>query len=424
MIYKNRRGGKLQLSPSYRYYFAENAIASVIFSLGTGNFMAGLLNWMGASPATCAVIGAFPQLGCVLQLVSPFLFERLKKRKTAVIVCCFLFRFSLGLAGIIPLLFSGNALRAVVPIYLVAFLAAGFVTPGLTQWIMDMAPLQQRGRFFAVRDMISSIANACVILLMSRALDALIASGKTRDGYLMVFGTVTLLSLIDAVLLCHVEETVESKVTGIRPRDMLKPFRDRNYRPVILFICLWFFVQNLSSGFLSVYQLTVLKMEHSMIAAMSVIATAVGIYVTWCWGKFADMFGWSRLLVTGCVLTGIGYLGWFLLPARLMALAPVLQCITVCGNSAYGMSFQNIQYFRCPREGKTIYIGIEAALSNLIGYGAVCLGASVQPLLALRFPGEGIPVFFACSAVGFMACAVFAGKMDNRKSHRRKENAG
>lgn len=420
MTHRDRRsGGALRLTPSYRYYFAENATASIIFSLGTGNFIAGLLNWLGASPSTCAVIGAFPQLGCILQLVSPFLFERMKKRKTAVIACCFLFRFSLGLAGILPLLFSGNALQTVVPIYLIAFLAAGFVTPGLTQWIMDMAPLQQRGRFFAVRDMISSIANACVILLMSRLLDFLIAGGKTKEGYLMVFGTVTLLSLIDAVLLCHVEETVESKVTGIRLRDMLKPFRDRNYRPIILFVCFWFFVQNLSSGFLSVYQLTVLEMEHSMIAMMSVIATAVGICVTWCWGKFADMFGWSNLLVTGCLLTGVGYLGWFLLPARLKYLAPMLQCITVCGNSAYSMSFQNIQYFRCPQEGKTVYFGIEAALSNLIGYGTVCLGASVQPLLALRFPGEGIPVFFVCSAAGFLLCSVFAVKMN-----KTKENAG
>ena len=406
----------MHMSPSYHYYFAENATASVITSLGTGSFMAGLLHWMGASPSVCAVIGAFPQLGCVLQLVSPFLFERLKKRKTAVIVCCFLFRFSLGLAGIIPLLSAGNALKTVTPIYLIAFLAAGFVTPGLTQWIMDMAPLEHRGHFFALRDMIASIANAGVILLMSRVLDWMIAGGKTREGYLLVFGTVTLLSLIDAVLLCHVEETVESRVTGIRLSDMLKPFRDRNYCPVILFICLWFFVQNLSSGFLSVYQLTVLNMEHSMIAMMSVIATAVGICVTWCWGRFADRFGWTRLLMMGCVLMGIGYLGWSLLPAQLISLAPVLQCVTVCGNSAYGMSFQNIQYFRCPQDEKTVYFGIEAALSNLIGYGAVCLGASMQPLLALRFPGEGIPVFFACSALGFMICAVYAGKMSSNKN--------
>ena len=120
------------LRQSRRIYLAENALASVIFSLGTGSFMAGLLSWMGASPATCALVGAFPQLGCIMQLVSPFLFERLGRRKGAVILCCFGFRFLLGCAGIVPLLFGG-AQEAIVPIYLTAFLFAGFVTPGLTQ---------------------------------------------------------------------------------------------------------------------------------------------------------------------------------------------------------------------------------------------------------------------------------------------------
>lgn len=405
-----------RMTSSYRYYYAENAMASVITSLGTGNFLAGLLNWMGAEPSTCAIIGAFPQLGCILQLVSPFLFERLKKRKTAIVICCFIFRFVLGLTGIIPLLFSGGSLQTVTPLYLIAFLAAGFVTPGLTQWVMDMAPMHKRGRFFARRDMISSAVNAGLILLMSRILDGMIASGKSREGYLLVFGTVTVLSLIDAFLLSHVEENVESEVKHIRLADLLKPFGDRNYRPALLFVCMWFFVQNLSSGFLSVYQLTVLHMEHSMIAMMSVIATAAGIGLTWCWGRFADRFGWNSLLVSGCLLMGLGYLGWFLLPERLKYLAPILSCITVSAGSAYSMGFQNVLYFRCPRKGKTIYFGIEAALSNLIGYGTVCLSAFLQPKLAQHFHGEGIPLLFACSAAGFLVCAVFAYKMFRKNS--------
>ena len=81
---KNRR-----LEQSRRIYLAENAIGILIFSMCTGSFFAGLLSWMGASPATCAMIGAFPQLGCMMQMVSPFFFERMKKRKTAIILCCF-----------------------------------------------------------------------------------------------------------------------------------------------------------------------------------------------------------------------------------------------------------------------------------------------------------------------------------------------
>ncbi len=399
------------MKSSRRAYLAENAVASVIFSLGTGNFIAGLLSWMGATPAICALVGAFPQLGCMMQLVSPFLFERLRRRKACIILCCFGFRFLLGCAGLIPLLFSGDGANAIIPIYLTAFLMAGFVTPGLNQWVMDLAPDEKRGSFFARRDIISSVANAGAILLMSRLLDGMIASGQTHKGYLIVFITILCLSVVDAVLLTRVTEVRDSNVVKLMPRDLLTPFRDRRFLPIIVFIVLWFFTQNLSSGFLSVYQLTVLKLDHSMIATMTVIASAVSMLMSLVWGNLADKVGWKRLMVYGGVLMGIGYIGWFSLPTSLKVLAPVVQCVLVAGNSAYSMANLNIQYAASPRKGKTAYLGVTAAVSNLTGYAAVFLGAQVQPLLAQHFGRAGIPILFAVSAMGFGLCILYSRRI-------------
>lgn len=401
------------LSSSQRAYLAENAVASVVFSLGTGNFLAGLLNWMGATPATCALIGAFPQLGCIMQLASPFLFERLRKRKGIIILCCFLFRFLLGCAGVIPLLLGQGSATAVIPIYLIAFLMAGFVTPGLNQWIMDMAPENRRGRFFAKKDFFSSVINAIAILLMSRMLDGMITTGRQQEGYLIVFATVMLLSLVDALLLTRIAEPRASQIMKLKPGDLLAPFRNKRFLPIVVFIVLWFFTQNLSSGFLTVYQLTVLRLDHSMIATMTVIASAVGIAISWIWGYFADKAGWKKLLIYGAALMGLGYWGWFFLPTSLSYLAPVLQCVTTAGTSAFGMSNLNIQYTSCPTEGKTAYLGVTAAVSNLAGYAAVVLGAQLQPLLAQHFQRLGIPVLFAISAVGFGLCILYSKRIQD-----------
>lgn len=69
----------------------------------------------------------------------------------------------------------------VMPIYLVAFLMAGFVTPGLNQWNMALAPNEGRGKFFATRDIVSTVINASAIFLISRMLDWLIAAGMARE---------------------------------------------------------------------------------------------------------------------------------------------------------------------------------------------------------------------------------------------------
>ena len=395
---------------SLRAYIGENAVTTLIFSLGTGGYMAGLLSWMGASPAVCALVGAFPQLGCMMQLVSPFLFEHLRRRKTCIVACCFAFRFLVGCAGVIPLLFSGTR-NTVVTLYLVAFLIAGFVTPGLNQWIMDLAPVERRGSFFARRDIISSVINATVVLLMGRLVDGMIASGRTREGYLIVFVTLVILSMVDALLLSRMEEATESPVIRLKLADLARPLRDKRFFPVFVFIVLWFFTQNLSSGFLAVYQLTVLGLDYSMIALITAVASAASMAASWFWGRVADKLGWKRLLVYASSLMALSCTGWFLLPVRLAFLAPVIQCLTSAGTTAYGLSNLNIQYIVSPPEGKTAFLGVTAAASNLAGYAAVLLGSQIQPLLAQIFSRAGIPLLFAASAVGFTACALFSRRI-------------
>lgn len=392
------------LQQSRRIYLAENAIGLLILSMCTGSFFAGLLSWMGASPATCALVGAFPQLGCMMQMVSPFFFERLKRRKKAIILCCFSFRFLLGCMGIMPLVFGSAAQGAVVKAYLIAFLIAGFVTPGLTQWMMDLAPREGRGRYFAHRDIIASVVGAVVILLMSTALDALIEAGRAREGYMLVFGVVLLLAMVDAVLLTRMVEPDTSSVVKLMPADMLRPFRDRRFFPIILFVMLWILAENLSLGFLPVYQLQVLGLDYKMIALITTISSVAGVAMSWVWGSFADRYGWRRLLAAGCVLMTISNLCWFLLPVSLAWLAPVLQCISTAGGGAYSMANVNLQYASCPEERKTAYLGVTAAVSNVVGYAAVILGAQLQPLLAQRFDRLGIPVLFLLSAIAYAIC--------------------
>jgi len=398
---KNRR-----IEQSRRIYLAENAIGILIFSMCTGSFFAGLLSWMGASPATCAMIGAFPQLGCMMQMVSPFFFERMKKRKTAIILCCFSFRALLGCMGVMPLIFGGAAQGAVATAYLIAFLVAGFVTPGLTQWMMDLAPREGRGRYFAWRDIISSVVSAVTILLLSTALDALIEAGHPREGYMLIFGVVLVLAAVDAVLLFRMEEPETSGIVKLTPADILRPFKDPRFFPIVMFIMLWFLAENLSLGFLPVYQLKVLGLDYKMIAMITTISSVAGIAMSWVWGNFADRYGWRKLLAAGCALMTLSSLLWFFLPVSLAWFAPVVQCISTVGGIAYSMSNVNLQYASCPEAGKTAYLGVTAAASNIVGYAAVFLGAQLQPLLAQRFDRLGIPVLFLMSAVFYAICVV------------------
>ena len=81
---------------------------------------------------------------------------------------------------------------------------------------------------------------------------------------------------------------------------------------------------------------------------------------------------------------------------------PTLMAVSAAGGAASGMAGLNLQYDACPQEGKTTYLGITAAVSSLLSYGAAMLGSFVQKALEASLGLGSMRVLFLVSAL----CAV------------------
>lgn len=398
-----------RLTDSQRTLMVQSALSSALFSIGTGNFLAGYLTYLGASPAFCAIVAAVPQLGCILQLVSPFLFERLRHRKTAIRICCFAFRMGMGLAGLIPFMLTGKTARlgAAFALYLLAFLMAGFVTPGLDQWGMELAPKYRRGRFFASKNILSALMNSAISLVLGWQLDRFSAAGRAGMGYLVLYSCCCFLACVDQVLLGRMEEVPCTPMKSLRLGDLKRPLKDAAYRKIVIFLPAWFFSQNFSSAFLSVYMLQALGMSHTQISGVAMVASAAGILGTWFWGRAADKSSWNRILLwTGCIIGGT-YLCWGAVPPGVgLAIPFLLQSLVAACSGSFHMASANLQYSSAPAEGKTLYLGVGAAISNLTGYGAALLGASAQSMLQLQMGIQSIRILFLGSGVFCLAAVL------------------
>lgn len=388
----------------------QGALSSALFSIGTGNFLAGYLTYLGASPAFCAIVAAMPQLGCILQLVSPFLFERLQHRKLLICSCCFVFRIGMGVAGLIPFaLREKNAqLGAVFALYLLAFLMAGFVTPGLDQWTMGLAPTQRRGQFFATKNIVGAVMSAAISLSLGWQLDYFTSIGNAGTGYLILYIFCCLLAVLDLFLLSRMEEIPSVPMSGLKVWDLARPLRDKTYRKIILFLPMWFFAQNFSNTFLSVYMIRGLGMSHTVITGMATIASVAGIAGSWLWGKLADRSSWNSILLWTGGMIGGTFLCWATVRPGVGVWIPLLLQATVAACSgSFHVASLNLQ-FRCsPLEGKTLYLGVGAAISNLTGYFATLFGAWVQSTLMDRFGIGSICVLFGCSGVLCLTAVLF-----------------
>jgi MFS family permease len=400
-----------KMEKSRRILLIQGAVAAVMFSLGTGNFLAGYLTYLGAGPALIAQITAIPTLGCVLQMVSPFLFERLRYRKLAIILICFAFRFSMGFTVLAPFLFQGygGRLTFVFVLYLFSFLAAGFVTPALNQWVLQLGPEKGRGRYFACKDIVATLVTALISFGMARQLDYFTGKGIPLYGYVVVYGFCVVFSIVDAILMCFMGEPLSKPAPSVKWTDLTAPLKNSGFRPVLAFNILSYFASFLSSPFLSVYQLQYLKLNHSFITAVGIVCSLVGILGIWLWGRIADKTYWHVVVLCGGGITALCNLGWFLIPPEAAKfMAPVLMAVSAAGGAAGGMAGLNLQYDASPQDGKTTYLGVTAALASLVGYGSATLGSIVQRLLQTSMGFGSMRVLFLMSAM-FAALTLLYG---------------
>ncbi len=360
--------------------------AGIINTLTAGSFFIGFLVYLGASTQYCAIIGAIPQLGCLLQMFSPYIFERLKHRKLLICICCFLFRFSVGTVIFVPYLVEEKGARLIwiMVIYTLSYLIAGFVTPGLSQWYLSVAPHQNRGRFLAIKDIASMFCVSIVSITIGRMMDHYKFIEKALTGFTIMFGIALILSVLDFILISQIEEPIVQKETVKQSLWYLIriPMQDKKFRKIIIFLSLWSFAIQFSISFIPVYMLSILNMSYSYISQVAVIGNMMGMVSILLWGRLADKTSWFHLLKISGFIILLCYLGWvFVTPGNAMVLVFILQVSLACCNGAFQMASSNLQFYLAPSLGKTAYLGVTSAIACVISFVGVMMGSVIYKQL-------------------------------------------
>ncbi|WP_097014048.1 MFS transporter [Anaerocolumna aminovalerica] len=360
--------------------------ANMISLLTTGTFLVGYLSYLGASERYIAIIGAIPQLGCILQMFSPYIFEKLKHRKLLICICCFLFRFSVGTIIFVPYVLHKKVsqLMVIMIIYSFAYLAAGFVTPGLNNWNMSITPVRGRGRFLAIKDITSMFGVAAASLMIGRMLDYYKVNNKYLTGFTIIFLLALVISILDFMLLSGIGEPINiQQVHNSSLFQMIsRPLKDLHFRKVIFFLSIWYFAIHFSVSFISIYMVNSLELSYSFISVVGVLGNIFGMVSIYLWGSLADKTSWNFLLKTSGIIIAFCYMGWaFVTVNNALILVPVFQILLTGSNGAFNMAAVNIQYAYGPESGKTAYLGVTQSIAYVTGFFGGILGAAASQLL-------------------------------------------
>jgi Na+/melibiose symporter-like transporter len=357
------------------YAIIESISARIIFGFTTGAFLAGFLKYIGAEDKLCGQISALTVLAGVIQFFSPFVLEKLNRRKAVVASFSAIHRFMLVMLVLVPVLPVSmiGRLYITAALYFVSHLMVNAVAPAATNLIISIVPQKMRGRYFSNREAYLIFASSVLNIIMGKVLDVFKLQNKTYEGYLIMYAVALAAMLLNLFSYIKIKEPplpVSRKNINFKMLFSL-PLKEKKFRKIIVLFFLWGLSLNFASPFFSVYMVSKLELSYTFIMISGFLNSLSYVIATRFWGRVADRFSFTYSAMLSIALLGITHACWFFASPDSVLLYPVVVLLHILSGIAWGgagISLFNVPYEYTPEEGRTVYLGFNAALSGLVGF--------------------------------------------------------
>ena len=372
---------KNQYKKSRIAFTIDGATAAVIVTLVSGTFLSGYLQYIGVSTNMNGIISAIPPLVAMSQPLGAAFAQKYKKRKPLVTSGAILHRGLFTLMFFIPF-FIENVTARVVTITLMFSLAhciGSFISPAASNWLISLTPQRLRGKYFSIREFYTLILTSVLMLSSGYMLDKFVASNHHGTGFAMIGVIVGIMALFNFISLMQVmepesaEQTTKGEGLGKTIKMVLT---EKSFRPVLIMNIIYNVGINIGVPYHSIYLISTLKLSYTLISIVGFMSIIIKAITVRRWGRIADKTSWAHV----CKLT-IGIIGmmhlvnFFLVPSTGRWMYPLNGLISNFGWSAIGIAIFNVQYDYAPLKGRTMYIGVCAAVTGVLGFSAVFISS-------------------------------------------------
>jgi len=338
--------------------------------------------------ATTAQVGTLvtlpPLIASFFQLVSAWIGRRLKSRKVIIIGGALMQAAALVPLILLPLVFPEHAFLVLLACITLYFIGPNLGAPQWGSLMGDIVPEAHRGKYFALRTRLSSIASFSALIGAGLTLQVFDDVGLPYYGFVTIFALASVARLIST---WHLYKMVEPE----RP-EMLRD----------------------------------LDFSYAALTFNSAASVFMQFVMLNRWGRLSDLFG-NRLImvVTGFTIPFIPSL-WILSTNYVyLCLVQVLSGLVWSG---FTLSAANLVFDLTHPQKRARYM----AIHNTIAATAVFLGATTGGYLALHLPtsfsigGFALHwpyalygVFFIASVVRFTVAASFLPRIREPRRVRR-----
>lgn len=382
---------RLENLQTLRISNVDVAFATAFATLVTGTFLVGFIKMMGGSDLWIGLVSSLPSLLGILQIPGAIIGRRFGGYKKFVSFGGGTWRLMYVPVALLPLLPIAPelALTLLVICASVAAAATLFVNPIYNDWIAEMVPESSRGWYFSRRNAIATATGAAVGIVGALILDAFRKADLERYGFATIFGLGVVFAAISFVLFLRMKDIPrknpvrENLMDGIRAVG--KPFADREFRRVLIFLGLFFIGQSLGGNLYGAYALESLKLDFTLIQLFGVMNAAGMVLSTKLWGFLADRYRNKPVLMLAGTGIATNQIPWLLSqPGQDVQNAIVL----LIGHLIMGLFWGgvalcqfNILLATAKPEDRANYLGAGMALQSVMAGASPMLGAFLMSQL-------------------------------------------
>ena len=328
---------------------------------------------LGGSGLHVGILGAIPTGMLFLQFVSAVVANHLTYRRRLWMAVSIVQRLVLLPVALGPVLLpdvsNGFWLWLFLGLSVVNHGLLHFATPLWMSWMGDYLPRSRLSQFWGVRHLWMQWSGAAALLFASFLLQSYSDNIRTAFAILMIIAAV--LGVSDILLFRRVHEPPVTKIAETRVRKVLaEPFRNRDFRSFISFMCFWHFAAMVGAPFISLFLLAEVGMSLSQLLLLWVFCWVGGAVCSARIGLLVARYGHRPILILCTALKSTNMITLILIPndpsLAFRLLVPVFILDSIL-NAGFVVSINGFMLTKSPAGNRTMFIAAGTALAGLIG---------------------------------------------------------
>ena len=376
------------LTGAKRAIIVAGCLAAAYTQLTTSPATIAYIRSMGANEFHIGILGALPTLMLFMQFVSAVVVNHLQYRRRLWFWVAVTHRLLLLPTAIGPWLFPGYSNEFWVWMLLATTaLNQGllhFSSPLWLSWMGDYLPHEGLSSYWGSRQLWMQITAA--LSLLGAAFLVLHSGLSIEISYAVMTCIGTACGVADLLLFQKVFEPPVQQVASPRLGQVLsEPFRNREFRRYIGFMCFWNFAAMAGAPFISLYLLSEIGMDLYHVLLLWTISWVGGAMLSRTLGRWADSHGSQPVLVMCVALKSSNMLALLLVPhSPTIAFWILTPCFMLDAVLNAGILIANNGFMikNSPTENRTMYIAATTAIAGMVGGVTSILAGTAMQLLS------------------------------------------